>query len=77
MTIWDEGGSILMDNGIASEAGVELSKAPGFHDDAISEIIDGRKVWTREANVVWKICVNVTGQVEWISSPYKANLSQT
>ena len=70
MAVWDEDGSLLV-------GGVELPKAPGFHDDAISEVIDGRKVWTREANVVWSICVNVTGQVEWISSPYKANLSHT
>lgn len=64
--VWDEGDSLLFSERL------ELPKAPGFHDDAISEVMDGRKVWSKEANRgVWKICANVSGQIEWISSPYR------
>ena len=61
--VWDEGDSLLF------SAGLELPKSPTFHNDATTQIMAGRTVWSLAANLSGRICVNSAGQVEWVLNP--------
>ena len=61
--VWDEGASLLFSERL------ELPKSPTFHNDATTEVMDGRTVWKLEHNLGGSVCVNSAGQVEWVLNP--------
>ncbi len=63
--VWGMGDSLLFISGL------ELTKAPAFHSNAITEDMDGRTTWSRGTNMGGKICVNRSGQVDWILNPVR------
>jgi hypothetical protein len=61
--VWDEGASLLFTERL------ELPKSPTFHNNATTEVMDGRTVWKLEHNLGGSVCVNSVGQVEWVLNP--------
>jgi hypothetical protein len=59
--VWDLGDSVLFPGGL------QLTKAPAYHNYVPQEQIDGRTVWRYEpGDAEIGFCVGASGEVEWV-----------